>query len=785
MAQANIQGFDRCMRELARIDQLTPEIIRTALEALPLDAISDRQLLKATLQDAVTYRSRPQFGRLRATILTGVTLLGRMFLTQLERTGVLLSSENCSSRFREFLGKLELDARPIEDWSFLRERLQTYQAYDELARLTGRDKRKIEPLLRNRPRNIVKKLLALTHLCFVRQYLEFETPPELADWFDAIGTPEELASVVSLLVVLANQYHPLDSFDLALPDTSDLATAEMYDLVNYGRAAATQHEVGKNISLFGYRLELLDVGRRVLYLRPPSSEFEYAMRLGFIRNEIGGQKAILEVNSKAGTSRFSLVRAAELFATNYNECLCEVKDQGTPLRRVRVKLPLIKDLYTRVMDGGFYEEFFDIERFSQEFLVPLRKKNESEIHLTDDIDLVSFIRIWRYFQFCCFIDIFVLRPFAKSDPTLLCNSLVRITKEADLVTMMTEVGIDSKKAAEFLRLVSADVRRIGYFDLQYRPFLRIATATVGNVTSPPEIMHISAVVGVSNVLRNVQSSNKLRLSANAEVFAEAVGHQLRSRFKNVSTNRQVKSKGESTDLDILVMEGKRLYIFECKHSVPPTGPHEMRDVWEDVEKAAKQLRSALKILHAPGKLHDYVTGWFPGTDMEQTAGLEIVPCVLCSHRIFAGLTYDDIPIRDFSSLSKLIHDGVAGLGVAQREESTLHRFRLIGEAGFSAADLDDYLSTGSKYFRMFTPFMHPISRIEVFGDFAVARETYIYQIESKAWLAHMESLGCVRQPDERTIFTPPWSREELQAKLEQRRRAKDIRPTDGEPERPM
>ena len=332
---------------------------------------------------------------------------------------------------------------------------------------------------------------------------------------------------------------------------------------------------------------------------------------------------------------------------------------------------------------------------------------------------------------------------------------------------MTELGIDSKKASEFPRLVTADVSRLGYFDLQYRPFLRMATATVNDFTSPSEVLHLAALVGVSNVSRNVQSSNKVRLAANAEFFAEAVAETLKSRFKNVTTNRRVKAKGEHTDIDIVVFEGGRLYIFECKHSVPPTGPHEMRDAWEDVEKAVRQLSTALEVLHDPKRLHDYVTGWFPGTTPEQTAGLEIVPCVLCSHRIFAGLSQNGIPIRDFSLLSKLLDDGIVGLGTIEGEEATMYRFRLVDQNGFSAADLDDYLSNESRYFKTFLPFMHPISQVEVLGDFAVARETYTYQVELKEWLQHMESIGCERQPDEHRKFTPPWSREELLAKLEE------------------
>ena len=501
------------------------------------------------------------------------------------------------------------------------------------------------------------------------------------------------------------------------------------------------------------------------------------MKLGFVRTEMGTQKAVLEANTKAEVPRFSLLGAAELFASRYRDYVCDPKDEGTPLRRIRLRLPLAREFYARVMEGGFYEDFSYLDRLGQEFLIPLRRKKESEIPLTDDIDLESFVRIWRFFQFFCFVDIYVLLPFAKSDPTMMFNSLVRIAKEEDMVGMMTEIGIDPAKAREFLRLVAADVHNIGYFDLQYRPLLRIATATVGGLTSPQEILHLAALVGVSNILRNVQSANKLRLATNAEFFAEAVAGALRGRFKYVTTNRRIKVDGESTDIDVAVFEGKRLYVFECKHSLPPTGPHETRDIWEDVEKAVHQLRTTTTILRDPKRLHDYVTGWFPGTTPEQTAGLEIVPCVLCSHRIFAGLSHNGIPIRDFSSLSKLLDDGLIGLGTAQDGGATMYRFRIINQGGFSPGDLEDYVGRKSKYFQMFLPFMHPTSRIEVLGNFTVARETYTYEVEVEEWLDYMASIGCERQTDEHTEFTLPWSGEELRARLEEKRKT-ETQPTD-------
>jgi hypothetical protein len=110
-------------------------------------------------------------------------------------------------------------------------------------------------------------------------------------------------------------------------------------------------------------------------------------------------------------------------------------------------------------------------------------------------------------------------------------------------------------------------------------------------------------------------SKKLQLS-----FART----FKSIFAKVETNAPVKGlkgsngKAEATDIDLVVLEDKSLYLFECKHSLPPTGPHEIRDVWEDIEKGVNQLAIAMKILSDPVRRQSYLTRLFPGTKPQDT-----------------------------------------------------------------------------------------------------------------------------------------------------------------------
>jgi len=176
----------------------------------------------------------------------------------------------------------------------------------------------------------------------------------------------------------------------------------------------------------------------------------------------------------------------------------------------------------------------------------------------------------------------------------------------------------------------------------------------------------------------------------------------------------------------------------------------------------------LAVLGDPARLHNYLTGWFPGLKSAHTKDLQVATCILCSHRIFAGASYEGIPIRDFSSLAKLTQDGFVGMGAAQNDESVLHRFRLTRQEKFSADDLDDYLSPDSTFFKLFKPFMSPVSRLTKCKTATIARETYVYEVDTDKWVAHLSSLGLLRLEDEHRKWNPPWTGADLIERLKSR-----------------
>ena len=601
------QALDAFVRQVSRAGKLDAEVIRDQLPAGLLSRQRDKSFLKSLLSLSAQYRERGHLGRFRACLVVGTVILGPKFLTKVERAGLLLSDG--MSGFGRFLSKFVVALYDATDEALplLKNRLETYVAYHRLASGLRGVEAAGAALLRKRPRRVIKALLALTNLFFLREKLGFEFGDQFAEFFAEFRNPEDMATVTSLLVAAANEHHIFDALDFAFPLSEEIIDQEVVTAARYGKDAYLRHETWNLISLFGYRLEVArERGPTVFYLRPPSHEFEYFLRLGMIREELAA-RPFTRADTPFHTSGVSLLAMARMFADHFSEIISEVVGEETISERLRLHLPVTPEIYQRIASAQFYEDAMVLDRLAQQFLIPLRRNSTEESRLTEDLSLRDFLRIWKPVHFVALVEVSVLERYAKSRPSVIRNSLVLVSREEALKEVLRALDISERQADDFLFLVSGDVHKLGHCDLQYRPFLRIASNNETKegkiVATPPEILHLPALVAMSNIVPNLQHSNKFGWEPNAaELFVDVIASMFRKRLPSVVINRPLKKRIENnrlrvTDADVVVFENSTLYVFECKYSVPPNDPHELRDAWEAIEGAADQLRLAVDILN--------------------------------------------------------------------------------------------------------------------------------------------------------------------------------------------
>jgi hypothetical protein len=601
--------------------------------------------------------------------------------------------------------------------------------------------------------------MAVTNLYFLREQFAFENGSEFATLFAEHGTPERLAEAVSTVVALANESQPLESIDFAYPIQGIDASAEFLCVLRYGAAVRTLRDVGKLISILGYELTKIQSRQpRVYSLRGHDPNIEYALRLGFVRGEMGTSAGRLHLSRRRLESLPSMLEGAEDLIRRL-PTLVEIKDSGTPFRRIRLNAPLVPQLWEALAGIRFYEDELIEERLTQELELPMRISDPGGWSIAPGITFDVFTRAWRCLEFLAVLDLTALRPH-QQDPTIFYNSLMRVSSEHSMAELIEALGVSKQHLPAFLDLISAQVGKLGHYDIQYRPFLRINPTVLplssGEKRTPPEVVHASAIVASANITSNVQRAHGIRIKTNAEAFVSVAAAILGATFKNVRTNVPIKLGADRTDVDVFLLTDRAVYLFECKHSMTPAGPHELRDPWQDIGHGVRQLKLATAILSE--RLHEYLAGLFPGTRKEQSQRLQIRSCVLCSHRVFSGLEIEGIPIRDLASLGLILGDAVVAMG--SKDESgqvVMQRYRLRASEQPTEEDLDEFLGDKSRFFATFRPFMLEYDRLDRLfgGSVVVAYNTYVHAATQANWATHLEEIGCVRLDDERLSILEP------------------------------
>jgi hypothetical protein len=766
--QSLVEILGRVVTRLAKQQSFTIAMARTGLEQQNLTTWGQKRIIEALLKISGGFRVKGNYGRLRTAILVGFAYKGTDFLTPLERTGVLLSDGHPPMKFGAFLDDFQRAITLEPDWRSLQQRLKTYQAYHQLALDTADDEQTAVRILKSRPRTIIKKILALSSLSFLRAHFSYRVAGDITSLLDEMGEPEDAARIASLLVALANKHSPLDSWDLG-GVTGDLTDHNLIALVRCGRILVARHRVAKEVSIFGYNLHYLTTPSGVTYhATPPSSAFEIGRMLGYIRMENSARPFTATTDSHNSTL-MALKTVAEVFFTKIRKQMIEIRDPNSKTSRIRLNFPILPDLYRDLTEVEFYDDILQDDRLAPDFLLPLRTDSGESAQLTSKITVEMFLRIWRLIHFLSLVDIAALEHYHQTEPTAANNSIVRIMKEAELIELIATLGVDSESAREFIRLVAADVNSLGYYDLQYWPLLKIAKVDVPEIDfySSTEFVLLPAAIATSNVLRNVQIANSIRLKNLPQQFVEALAVLLRSHFTHVAVNREVKMTEGKTDVDVVLLLDNCLFLFECKHSVFPSEIHELRDVWEDIEKGVQQLQLATRILADDNRRRDYLAGWFPSLERPHPIAVRVVPCVISSHRIFSGIHHNGVAIRDYASLNLLATDGIISTGTGENGGAVLHRFRITEAEAFSIADLLDYLSPKSKYFSIITEFMRPVSSMFRAGNMTIAHETYVGHLMVEDIVKYMEAMGYQRLSDVASAMQAPRSLEQVVKDLEQ------------------
>ena len=312
-----------------------------------------RRAMQAWIAQAAVYRQVRHWGKFRRAVMLGAGVFKRPFLVALEQAGLLLADNISQPEFSTCLRVLQRQLTSISDDApqHFAARVRTYRAYDELSSFVHNRGENARRLLAERPFPFGKTLLSFASLYFLRKQFAFEVGKEFEELFAEHDTPERLAEAASAVIALANEHRRLESADFTLPLSGIDVSDDFIAVLRYGAAICVLRETGKLISILNYELDRERAASpRVYRLRASDWETEYALRLGYIRGEIGNAASPLHLSRRTGPLHSMLDATKDLLIRLPQ--LAELKEPDTPFRRVRLHAPLFPQLYETALTGA-------------------------------------------------------------------------------------------------------------------------------------------------------------------------------------------------------------------------------------------------------------------------------------------------------------------------------------------------------------------------------------------------------------------------------------------------
>ena len=374
------------------------------------------------------------------------------------------------------------------------------------------------------------------------------------------------------------------------------------------------------VDAFDYRCALrADVVR----VEPPYPELEMSIRLGFIQNEQVSWSQRIERIIAVNQGQLSLYKAADLFYDRFRDRIVKLVEE--PMKRYVFHYPDIPPFRAFFSEYGLLvEERLHLKEVLESELVTLEELKDFEIR--KGITVLDLLKIYRLFGFVSHVTKRHLASVLEEEPVLAYRSLVPVFRIGQLERML-EWCLAKETVSGAIDMLSWTPHASETVDLQYRPILRGHQYCLTPLNT----------AGAINWYRNLAYTQRRRVIdlAEEEAASRAVAATLSGASPHVRKGFGTTLKGRKIEIDVLARFGDYLFVFECKHSLLPCNPHELRTSYDHIKKAASQLTTIKELLaqkEVEAELYRRL-GW------ALTPASEIITCIVSCNGMFPGLDH--------------------------------------------------------------------------------------------------------------------------------------------------
>jgi hypothetical protein len=354
--------------------------------------------------------------------------------------------------------------------------------------------------------------------------------------------------------------------------------------------------------------------------------------------------------------------------------------------------------------GLFKEEYNDLGNASDALFADGDELLSFEF--APHVSLWDLLKVQRLFNFMRFYLSHRVLGLRNSRPQVLLQSMVPAFTDSKLRQLLGFV-VPEFKVSALIKFLSWDPGSDGHFDVQYQPIIR----------TEHEYLVPASVLGSSNSLRNSFQLCRKRLYPDGahDPLSVALLNSFRDHTAYTRANVRYCWKTESGELDVLALFDGRLFVVECKNSLLPTGPHELRTSYDYIQTAAEQLNRFSRVYGDP-HYRDLLAknlGW------PITPSTRLVTCIVMSNRMFSGYRITKHAVRGAGEFTGFMSHGSLRLALEDCSES--HSFwkgdKLSGE------DLEEFIDGDVTY----KPRWHALEEYPLrycFGTYAVDQVSY-------------------------------------------------------------
>lgn len=553
--------------------------------------------------------------------------------------------------------------------------------------------------MRARQSCLLKTLLVVVNEVFSHNWLGNR---ELSSDTIEHWTAEEIAEGYSLLVDLFREEIGIKPKMWQLTDEQIVNPHECVyaSLLLNAAKLATFREAETQIDGLPYEASIKG---QVVTIAATQRELEKSIRLGYIQADLQVLIRAMHIAKAQKESDWQAQSIEDFVTQEFEGGLGKfVNLVEKPISRLVFGLPASPHLLARLKsDEPFLEELAmlygaGIENFQPEAGWALR--------VSETLTALDVAKVQRLFLIINLVFHYKLKSIEdeKWRTTLTARSAIPVIRRDDLVLML-ELVLSKDKAQDMLRFLTLSESE-KFVDLQYRPFIQ-----AGNwyVIAP-------AVVGKSNLVRNIVTANRLRTSKSigADPMQKAVADALKEAgfTVRVGFNFDIDGKRET---DIFCWRDDVLFVFECKNAYHPCSAHELRTSFEHLKTAEEQLGIRLDWLKRLGQQEKLFSalGW------EVAPTPRIHTGIITANRAFTGYRMGLHPVRQAYEFINVLLRGHINISY---EQPPIRFWR--GET-FQVADLVEYLE-GETIVRVQMEALRPSTRRVRMGSAELAFDSF-------------------------------------------------------------